>query len=296
MLTSARIMVVVYRHPAFMLERLVRSVPPAVRVAQARGGAHAVDVAIGDCSPEPVLDGAAVERLSGHLAPDARLHYDYFGENLGSSGGNNRLAAGAGADVLIVLNPDTYLSPRSLDRLLAAVNEPEVGVADGRQIPVEHPKWYDPLTGETSWASGCCLAIRRDVFEEIGGFDDLHFPLYCNDVDLSWRVRMTGRRAIHVPDAPVFHDRRIDPGGWLVASPSEDESSVFGRLMLATRYGRPDIVEETLARVDRHGSDADRRGVAMFRDYRRGDMLPEPIDGAAAVAQFVDGQYAVHRR
>jgi GT2 family glycosyltransferase len=58
---------------------------------------------------------------------------------------------------------------------------------------------------EVAFASGACLAIFRQTFLDLGGFPE-HFFMYCEDVDLSLRVRLRGHSVGVVPDARVDHD------------------------------------------------------------------------------------------
>ena len=80
-------------------------------------------------------------------------------ENLGSAEGNNRLWADVDTDLVFILNPDTVVAPDTLVELVAPLRRPGVGIVDGRQLPIEHPKDYDPVTGDTSWASGACSMV-----------------------------------------------------------------------------------------------------------------------------------------
>jgi hypothetical protein len=69
-------------------------------------------------------------------------------------------------------------------------------------------------------------------------------------------------------------------------------------MFLAHRYGRVDLADELLAWIDRAGSgatEAQRRAAAEFRERQARGDLPPPLEGAERVAQFVDGEYAVHR-
>jgi GT2 family glycosyltransferase len=225
----------------------------------------------------------------------ADLTYEFFNANLGSSGGSNRLAAGAAQSFILVLNPDTYPAPNLLAELLSAFLDPSTGACDARQIPLEHPKDYDAATGDTSWVSGSCLLVRADVFAAVGGFDDEHFLLYCDDVDFSWRVRLKGFRTVHVPGAVVFHDKRIDPRGRVAPTPLEAYHGALARLMLARRYGRPDLVEATIAGLERDGSHSQRAALEEWRRREARGAVPDPIPDADRVAQFVGSEYARHR-
>jgi hypothetical protein len=177
----------------------------------------------------------------------------------------------------------------------ALVRDPAIGIVEARQIPLEHPKAYDVRSGDTSWASTCCIVTPREIFDEEGGFDHEHFPLYCDDVDYSWRVRLRGRRVVFVPRAVIVHDKRLHPGGGIVASEVEQYSGALARMMLATKYDRPDILEETRAYIRADGSEPQRRALAEFDAREAAGSVPMPLAGAARVAQFTGGAYAVHR-
>ncbi len=226
---------------------------------------------------------------------DVPFEYRFFNANLMHPRGHNTLAEGIESDHILVINPDTYASPSLLSQLLRAMTQSKVAIAEARQIPIEHPKAYDPVTGETSWASGCCVLIHTGVFRQVGGFDAEHFPLYCDDVDFSWRVRLAGYRVLHVPLAAIFHDKRITPNGQIASSDSESFYSAFGGLMLARRYARPDVETEITSWITNHGEAPQRRALAEFRDRERNGTVPEPLTGAEHVAEFVGGAYARHR-
>ena len=52
---------------------------------------------------------------------------------------------------------------------------------------------------------GACLAIRREVFETLNGFD-VEFPVNYNDVDLCLRARQVGYEVVFEPEAKLRHD------------------------------------------------------------------------------------------
>lgn len=291
-----RVQTVLYQNPAAQVWRLLWGLAAAADQLRRKRGPVTVAWAIGDCSPQPCLspDDATsmAEGVGGALD---EVTYEFFDANLGSSGGHNRLAAAGASDHLVVLNPDTYPAPTLLCELVGRLEDRSVAIAEARQLPLEHPKDYDPRRGDTSWASTCCLVVRRAVFDQLGGFDHDHFPLYCDDVDFSWRVRLAGHRVVVAPNAVVFHDKRPRAGVKWVASDIEVYHSTLGRLMLATRYGRPDIVDDTIRSVNRHAVPAQLDAAAEFRRRESERSLPAPEPDAARVAQFIEGEYAVHR-
>ncbi len=127
-------------------------------------------------------------------------------KNNGFARGMNLLAAMSSAEFMFILNPDTELQPGCLESLVdRADSDPRIGICEAQQSPRQHPKASDPLTGETSWCSGAAALIRRSAFEQVGGFDERLFFMYCEDVDLSWRLWMKGWKCIYVRDAVVRH-------------------------------------------------------------------------------------------
>jgi glycosyl transferase family 2 len=299
--TSLRVAIVLYENALDEMWRCLRSLVRAVeRTNQAPNPTlNTVSISIGDCSGGAMIRDADLAALrdmaSSTSAGRASVDYTWFGRNLGHSAGCNALVADATEDALLLLNPDCYVSPRMLDRLLPALRDPHVVAVDARQIPCEHPKWFDPVTGEQSWASGACLLVRTPAYREAGGFDAEVFPSYVNDVDLCWRLRLAGGRVVHEPNAVVFHDKRLVETATVRPARIELYEGLLGRLLLATRYGREDVVEETIELVEAHGSTEQRRAVAEFRRRRTENALPDVLAGAERVAEFVDGEYGRKR-
>jgi N-acetylglucosaminyl-diphospho-decaprenol L-rhamnosyltransferase len=95
------------------------------------------------------------------------------------------------ADVVVTSNPDGAFHCDCLRLLLSELQSDPLQLIEARQFPAEHPKHYDPTSGNTAWASGCCTAISHAVFDRIGNVDPI-FWLYLEDVDYSWRARAHG--------------------------------------------------------------------------------------------------------
>ena len=289
---SVRALVVLYEHDIEVVERAATALAASARVAIESGLLQTLHLALGDCSDEP-LDRDAVLAATGHEGI-ASATYTHFGQNLGSAGGNRALAVDASEDALLVLNPDATVAPASLAALLVALTE-DVGIAEARQIPFEHPKDYDTVSGETSWASGFGQLVNRAAYESIGGHDTAHFFLHCDDVDLSWRMRLAGWRVVHVPGAPVFHAKRLDEGGVVSASETEEFWALLGRMMLCRRYGAIEEADKTANWVEHNGSAAQQNALAEYRARESDGRVPAPEAGAEQVASFVDGTYGRHR-
>jgi hypothetical protein len=293
---ALRVQTVLFGHEPEQIWRLLQGVDAAVRKAIDAGLLSRAEWALGDNTENPILGHADVSALndasSGALS---EVTYESFDQNLGSSGGHNRLAEGHPSDLLLVLNPDTYPSPTMLVELTGKLANPRVGIVEARQIPLEHPREYDLTTGETSWASTCCVLIRRELFDQLEGFDQDHFFLHCDDVDFSWRARKLGYTVVIAPHAAVFHDKRPTPETAWPAPDYELYHSALGRLMLATRWDRPDIVDETIASIEAGQSEIQHAALAEFRSRVASGRVPAPEPDSHDVAQFIDGEYAVHR-
>lgn len=262
---------VVYQQTAAEIERVVRCVNASVAVAtRARPGLK-VSLLLGDCSPTPRLgaeDLARMVRVSDRMTP---ISYRHFGANLGHGGGHAELAASdeTGATTLLVLNPDLVLAPSALQFMFSALTT-DVGAVELRQVPIEHPKHYDPVTGETEWVTGAGLLLRRDAFIAVGGFDHVNYPMYADDVDLSWSLRSAGYRLVHEPRAVGFHAKRLNEHGGWGASELEWISGYEAEVVIRAKWGSQDAararLHELLGSVDSRQVTAGRRIMERYPD------------------------------
>lgn len=158
--------------------------------------------------------------------------------NLGFAAGNNLGAEAARGDYLAFLNPDTVVEPGWLSALIAGLDaDPRVGLATAKILLLGEPSRINtcgnevhltgltlcrgtgmdrslfPTVDEVGSVSGAAFAMRRSLFEALGGFDERFF-LYMEDTDLSWRARLTGYRTVYVPNAVVYHDYTLRLDGW----------------------------------------------------------------------------------
>ena len=58
---------------------------------------------------------------------------------------------------------------------------------------------------EVSLLSAACLAMRKAVFDEIGGFDEINTPVNHSDVDLCFKIRELGYSCVYTPHAELTH-------------------------------------------------------------------------------------------
>ena len=294
---SLQIQSVLFGNDIIHLDRSLDSLSRAIELAIEGGVIDRALVSYGDCSPLPTLTAEALAARSERLREGGAdgLRYTFFDENLGSAEGNNRQWADTDADLIFILNPDTVVAPDTLIELISPLRQPGVGIVEARQLPIEHAKDYDPVTGDTSWASGACSMVPMSVIREIAGYDSHGFFLYCDDVDFSWRARLAGYRIVHQPSARVFHDKRLTADGSWTVTAAEEYWSAEGALVLAHKYSRPDRVREIRKDLLAHGSERQRKAVGDFDRRAQEERLPEPIDAGHVVGQFFDGNYAKHR-
>jgi GT2 family glycosyltransferase len=172
-----------------------------------------------------VVDNAGADRAVAELF-GVRLIEP--GRNLGFAGGCNRGASEATGDVLVFVNPDTVVDPGALSRLAGTLEDRAIGIAMARLRLLDRPELLN--SGGTvlhisglAWAgrygepaetlseledvaapSGAAMAIRRDLFDELGGFTEELF-MYMEDTELGWRAHLHGLRVVVDPGADVYH-------------------------------------------------------------------------------------------
>lgn len=156
-------------------------------------------------------------------------------ENLGFGRGNNLGFSKGTSDLVCFFNIDTEVLEATLSELEKAVEHSDENVAmwELRQFPYEHPKIYDAITMEALWSSGAAFAMKRDIYEKLGGFDEKIF-MYAEDVDLSWRLRSFGYKIQYVPKSVIMHYSYEEAG---VVKPNQHVYGVINNLMLRYRFG-----------------------------------------------------------
>lgn len=67
------------------------------------------------------------------------------------------------------------------------------------------------VAGDADWLTGACLLVRREVIEQVGGFDPAYF-LYGEELEWCWRIREAGWRISFRPEVRVIHRRGASSG------------------------------------------------------------------------------------
>lgn len=146
--------------------------------------------------------------------------------NKGFTGGNNvgiKLAREMGYDYLMLLNTDTEIDEKLIERLLDFADENTAVIPaiysdkgkkaiwyGGGKMCLKDGKCYNryytdakkPM--EVTYMVGCCMFLHSNIFNKIGDFDDNYF-LYYEDGDLSMRMLLAGVKMFYVPDTWVWH-------------------------------------------------------------------------------------------
>lgn len=149
--------------------------------------------------------------------------------NVGFAAACNAGASQATSELLLFFNQDAQLSPSALGLLLGHITAtPACGAVSPAIVTPQGKIWFNggryrersgriflrdfgrPLNGGeptgSLFLSGCAFLTWKDLFDELGGFDERYF-LYYEDVELSERIRHAGWTLDVVPDAVVIHDR-----------------------------------------------------------------------------------------
>lgn len=186
--------------------------------------------------------------------------------NLNYSGGNNVGVGAATGQVLLLLNNDTEVFPGVLEELAAQALEPGVGIAGCRLLypngTIQHGgcAWWRAPDGmvrpfhlfrheagdlpaacaiyDCDVVTAACIALRRDLFLELGGFDESYVNGW-EDVDLCVRARLAGHRVVYRGDLMIVHAEGLTRGR------SRDESA--NERVFASRY--QDLLDEDSARL-----------------------------------------------
>jgi len=151
-------------------------------------------------------------------------------ENMGFAAGNNAGARAAQSRYIVFLNNDMWVDPQFIHGFLKAIQSDSQVVCAGAKIlnwdgsridfggsasdfaghafqvglwePVAEGK-YNQIV-ESLFACGGAMMVDRQVFLDVGGFDENYF-IYYEDLDLGWRLWILGHKVVFAPDAIVNH-------------------------------------------------------------------------------------------
>ena len=178
--------------------------------------------------------------LLARLAQDPRVRILPMPGPFNYSAINNAAAAQATGSVLVLLNSDVVvIDPDWLRELAGHAMRPDVGAVGAKLLfengtiqhagivlgvgsfeggpgiaghfgltapgdAIGHGEQF-VITREVAAVTAACLALRREIFEAVGGLDAVNLPVALNDLDLCLRIRERGLRIVFTPYAQLTH-------------------------------------------------------------------------------------------
>jgi GT2 family glycosyltransferase len=154
---------------------------------------------------------------------------------------NNYAVRDTDAPWILFLNNDTeVIDPEWLTSMAEHVQRPEVGAVGAKLLfpdgtvqhggvllddtsPARHAYFRAPAKSTDNGArlqsicnysavTAACMLTRRDLFEQAGGFDEIHLPIIFNDIDYCLKLRAAGLLIVYTPFAQLYHHESASRG------------------------------------------------------------------------------------
>ncbi len=138
------------------------------------------------------------------------------------------------ADYILFLNNDVVLNENAIYEMLFWMSDPQVGIVGARlhfendtiqhggidigEGPSFHINFshtdlnqtfqsagFSKVIRVTEAVTGACMMIKKDIFDQVGGFDEVWYPIAFSDTDLSRKVRRAGYINLYNPFAFGYH-------------------------------------------------------------------------------------------
>lgn len=202
-------------------------------------------IAVDNASTDPISTGYLEKAKKEGLVKLVKSK-----KNLGFGGGNNLGAAKAKGKYVLILNPDIFVEEDSVQKMVDYMEaNPDVGVLGPKLVYPDgtvqdscrrHVRFLDQVAKRTflkrlPWFKkrvasytmedfkheavrevdllvGACFMIPRDLYEEIGGFDERYF-LFMEDFDLCREIAERGKKVVYFPKVAVTHNHKRLSGG-----------------------------------------------------------------------------------
>jgi O-antigen biosynthesis protein len=198
-----------------------------------------------------------------HRLTDLATSLVVMSQNLGYAAANNAGAREARGPILLLLNSDVVpMGPGWFGTLIEPFSRPLVGATGPKLLfedgSIQHAGLHFERDEDNIWfnrhfhkgmprrwpdaqrrrevpaVTGAALAIRRKIFEQIGGICEDYIIGDYEDSDLCMRVRAAGQSIIYVPEAELFHFERRSIG--LHAGYMRTHASLYNRLLHHERW------------------------------------------------------------
>jgi GT2 family glycosyltransferase len=189
-----------------------------------------------------------VDNASSDQTPQVAAQFDGVcvircDTNIGYGAANNIGLKHTRGKYTLLLNPDVFLQPGCLHKLVDVLEQgdhiagagPKLYRPDGSLDLAARRSFPTPLSGffrviglskrfpnsrifaaynmgaespdefqEIDSGTGACMLLRTEVLKDLGGFDDDYF-MYGEDLDLCYRIKQKGWKIVYVPDAMAVH-------------------------------------------------------------------------------------------
>lgn len=198
--------------------------------------------------------------------------------NYGYCGGNNRAVPFAEKEILVFLNNDVRVDKNWLHGLNTTFDEPKIAAAQPKLRADKHPDHFEyagaaggyidqfgypfcrgrvfeevekdegqyDTEADLFWASGAALAIRKNVFTKLGGFDE-DFEFHMEEIDLCWRLQNQGYKIGYAPESIIYH---LGGGSLPMGSPRKVYYNFRNSLfMLWKNYSTSSLLKRFVLRI-----------------------------------------------
>lgn len=175
-------------------------------------------------------DGSVLEVKSQKLkvkSKDDNLKIIQNRKNLGFASSVNIGVKQSKGDLIVLLNTDVYPDKNYLDHALSHFKDSQIFavgflqksiegndiILRGRGVGKFERGFLVHRRGEvdkvnTLWVSGGACAVRKDIWERLGGMSTIYNPFYWEDIDLSYRALKAGYKLIFEPKSIVYHQQK----------------------------------------------------------------------------------------
>jgi O-antigen biosynthesis protein len=199
------------------------------------------------------------------------------------------------SDLLLFLNDDMgIINDDWLKELVQWASLPSIGVVGTKLIRRNHtiqhagiilglnnfaghlylnaPEHYCGLMGSVDWyrnymaVTGACQMVRRDVFEEVGGYDE-NYSLAFGDIDFCLKVYEAGYKNMYTPFATLFHYEGQSRG---YETPSKDVVQGYRRMGALLNKGDPYFSNNlTLTSIPKCHESSDKDKIAAIESRKQ---------------------------
>ena len=185
-----------------------------------------------------VADNGSTDNSIEHL----KKHYHTvkivnLKRNYGFAGGYNQALKNVQANYFVILNSDVKVTPNWIESCISLFeNDEKIGAIQPKILSFNESEKFEyagaaggfidkfgyPFcrgrilnriekdSGQYNhgspifWASGACMFVRAEAFNNAGGFDG-DFWAHMEEIDLCWRIKSRGYKVIYQPESVVYH-------------------------------------------------------------------------------------------